>query len=243
MLLHFSTYLRVACGAVLLLSPLFMSSCGQRDDGLRVPECGELTYEVIYSENLRELSSIGAFLPHTATGVFCAQNFKITTAAPLSLAKVSLVHGESGIFMTITVDDIKFLADFSSFSEGVDTAISNYHVRTHNELTEICGFKSRQTSFCLSDSEGDECRVDIFSAVPNQSDDDEDDDDDDEAQAPPSSSGFGLVTAFSVRYAESNVIFLLKNVMAQPVDPEEFARPSGFIEASAKDFIVLMQLM
>lgn len=240
MTLLFSTLLRVTRGAVLLLSALVVSSCGRHDDGPRVPECGELTYEVIYSENLRQLSSIGAFLPHTATGVFNSQNFKITTAAPLSLAKVSLVHGVRGDFMTITVDDIKFLADFSSFSDDADSSLSNFHVRTHDNLTEICGFKSRQTSYCLSDGEGDECRVDIFSAVPNCSDDD---DEEDAADAPRPSTGFGLVTAFGIRFEDSNVIFLLKNVMSQPVDPEEFARPSGFIETSAKDFVVLMQLM
>lgn len=236
-----SPYVKFFLPVALLIVATLLPSC-KKGKEKRVPESGELMYEVVYSENLREVNTIGPFLPHSATGVFDSKNFKITTSAPLSFAKVSIVHGSGGDFMTITVDEIKFLADFSSFSDEADSE-TGLQVVTHDEVTEICGFKSRQTSLSLFDGEGDEFRVDIFSAIPNKADSDDDAADDETALPDPVKKGFGLVTALSIRYEESNIIYMLKSVLSQPVDPEEFVRPSGFIETSAKDFVVLMQLM
>lgn len=189
-------------------------------------------YEVDYSENLRVQSSIGAFLPHSAIGVYDSANFKISTSAPLSFAKVSLVHGHSGDFMSISFNDMKILTDFSSLTDEADTSNCKVTVRKYDSQHKICGYNSCQTSVSFRDMNGGEFRVDIFTAI------------DDNSDSAPNLSSLGLVTAFSIRFDESNVIFLLKSVRPlEAVNPEEFARPQGFIETSAKDFVALLELM
>lgn len=225
-------YVRTTLGAVSVLFFLVLTSCGGRPgDGAQIPLSGELMYEVDYSENLREQSTIGAFLPHSAIGVYDSANFKISTSAPLSFAKVSLVHGLSGDFMSISFNDMKILTDFSSLTEESDTSSCKVTVKKYDSKHKICGYNSCQTSVSFLDLNGGEFRVDIFTAV---------DDNSGCGTLPPS----GLVTAFSVRFDESNVIFLLKSVRPlEAVSPEEFERPQGFIETSAKDFVALLELM
>lgn len=219
------------CAVSALLSPV-LSSCGGQPGGCaKIPQSGELMYEVDYSENLREQSSVGAFLPHSAIGVYDSANFKISTSAPLSFAKVSLVHGRSGDFMSISFNDMKILTDFSSLAEEADTSRCKVVIKKYDSQHKICGYSSRQTSVSIRDDNGSEFCVDIFTAV----------DDNSGRDGQPSS---GLVTAFSIRFDESNVIFLLKSVRPlEAVNPEEFARPQGFIETSAKDFVALIELM
>lgn len=226
------TYISAALRVVsALLFPVLSSCGGQSGDSAKIPPSGELMYEVDYSENLREQISIGAFLPHSAIGVYDSANFKISTSAPLSFAKVSLVHGQSGDFMSISFNDMKILTDFSSLAELTDTSGCNLTVKKYDSQHKICGYNSCQTSVSFRDMNGSEFRVDVFTAV----------DEDSGRDNQPSS---GLVTAFSIRFDESNVIFLLKSVRPlEAVNPEEFARPQGFIETSAKDFVALIELM
>ena len=211
---------------------LFLPSCGgQSGRSAQIPVSGELMYEVDYSENLREQATIGAFLPHSAIGVYDSANFKISTSAPLSFAKVSLVHGLNGDFISISFNDMKILTDFSSFADMTDTSNYKVVVKKYDTPHEICGYSSRQTSFSFSDVNRGEFRFDVFTAVDGE-------------RVSDGNNGFGLVTAFSIRFEDSNVIFLLKSVRPlETVNPEEFARPQGFIETSAKDFVALLELM
>lgn len=226
------TYISATLGVVsALLLPVLSSCGGQSGDSAQIPLSGELMYEVDYSENLREQSSIGAFLPHSAIGVYDSANFKISTSAPLSFAKVSLVHGRSGDFMSISFNDMRILTDFSSLAEETDTSGCKVTVKKYDSQHKICGYNSCQTSVGFRDMNGSEFRVDIFTAV-------------DENSKCSDLQSLGLVTAFSIRFGESNVIFLLKSVRPlEAVNPEEFARPQGFIETSAKDFVALIELM
>lgn len=188
-------------------------------------------YEVDYSEDLRQLSTIGAFLPRSAIGVYDTTNFKISTSAPMSFAKVSLIHGASGDFMAISFNDVKLLTDFTSLVEGTDSTSSSVAIKTYDKETDICGFMSRQTTMNMLDVDGKNFKVDIFTAQADEAKSD-------------SSAAIGIVTAINIRFDDSNIIFMLKSVRPlEYVNPDEFMRPPGFIETSAKDFATLLELM
>lgn len=238
MILKPRKYFTILLSVTLALFTLVLPSCVRSGQIEQIPARGELMYEVDYSENLRQLKSIGAFLPHTAIGVFDSSNFKISTSAPLSFAKVSLVHGSGGDFVSMSFNDLKILTDFSSLTENKLPSDSSIVVRTYEEKKEICGFMSRQTSISVYDGNGAEFVIDVFMAIADKSDCKEGE------SKILSGSGTGLVTALSIRFEENNIIFLLKSVRPlEAVNPEEFSRPLGFIETSAKDFVALLELM
>lgn len=232
MIRQLSPYVKVLCSAALLLYALAMPSCGVSDDGVRLPNRGRLVYEVDYSEDIRKLYSIGAFLPNSAFGMYDSTNFKITTSAPLSLAKVALIHSGENNFMSLTFNEMNVFTDFSSLSED-----SSFVSRTSDDLKEICGIPSRQTSISLLGEEGSEYRLDVFVAEPDATIKAAD-------ENFPTLSASGLVTALSLRHGDSNIIFILKNIEPlESVNPEEFSRPQESIEISAENLVALMQIL
>lgn len=222
-----------------------MTSCTGGQQDVVVPEKGELVYEIGYSENLRELQSVGAFLPHTAIGIYDAGYFKISTSAPLSFAKVTMVHGAGGLFMTLDINDMRLLSDFSPWLMNADSLHKNVRVSFVDGVVDICGLPSVHTTVKYGDVNGIEFKLDVFTAVDSPI-----------AKDVPNLTSFnaelagaqnvrlGLVTAFSLRFADSNIIFMLRNV--RPIDfinPTEFLRPQGYIETDAMDLLALCGLM
>lgn len=210
-----------------------------------MPEKGELAYEIGYSENLRELQSVGAFLPHTAIGIYDAGNIKISTSAPLSFAKVTMVNGGGGLFMTLDINDMRLLTDLSPWLLNADSLRKNARISLADGVVEICGLPSVQTTVKYRDVNGVEFKLDVFTAVdspiakdlPHLPSINTEFDGGQDVK-------FGLVTALSLRFADSNIIFLLRNV--RPIDfinPGEFLRPQGYIETDAMDLLALCGLM
>lgn len=217
-------------------------SCEKSDDK-PIPTCGEVSYEVSYSEDLRQIQSVGSFLPHTAVGLFGEGNLKLTTSAPLGFAKMSLICNQKDIIATLDFDEMRLMTDLTPQALDRDSVIKEAKVIRRSGVYDICGYPSRQTTISLKGKDGISVIFDIFSAVvddcvPEPAEFDIDENFFAKERDPL------LVTALNIRIGDSNVILMLKSVKPlESVDPAQFGRPEGFIEAGAKDIVALGGLM
>lgn len=230
---------------LLLVSVLFLLSCQEKKDDSIVPFCGIATYEVSFSKDLREDQAFGSFLPHNVTCIFDSANLKMEANAPLSLARTSFVIGNEESFATVEFDNAKLLIPMYDlfgdiFSEQTQ---DNVKINISDELVDISGYMSTHFSVTPKDGNSDSASIDFFyipfgakKSVGRL-----------DNKLILSSQWLrlpGLMTAMNVKLGDSNIMLVIKDFNAEEsVRPDNFTRPFGFVEASRRDVIAIMDLM
>lgn len=225
---------------------LLTYSCSGDDDG-RIPLKGEVTYELMLSDDITSSTEFGSFLPHTVKGVYDTSNVKLMVSAPMGLVNVSFVLGEKEDFVAVDFDEAKLLLTMAEFfnQDEAMTIAENLTVTEEPELVNISGYMSRHVSVTPSIEDQSNSRIDVFfvpftgrdisnlSAV-----------DLFKEKLAHKKSSPGVVTAVNIRMGDSNIMMVAKKI--RPLDgitKKDFQRPPGFIRANHKDLLSMMDIV
>lgn len=229
---------------LILVSVLFFSCKGEEGDAI-VPYCGEATYEVSFSKDLRDDQAFGAFLPHNVICTFDSANLKMEASAPLSLARTSFVVSNDESFATIEFDNAKLLVSLSDlfgdlFSED---AQDNVVITVSEELVDISGYMSTHVFVTPKDDNSGSASIDFF-YIPFGAQKSVGCTDNKPIQASQWLRLPGLMTAMNAKLGDSNIMLVIKDFKEkESVSHDVFSRPFGFVEASRRDVIAIMDLM
>lgn len=224
---------------------LAVVSCTEETKSTGVPMKGKVTYDIEYSSDLRNASSVGNFFPGTIDGVYDSTNFKLTAKAPLGLAKVDFVFSTNGDFALVefdkqqmlieidqqlgNIDDImnSMLGNLVDKVEGMPTELDDVKVTELEGETEIAGLMSRHVVITPVGSEDESQKIDIFYAPFDKAAATEAKEYIQERMDNTGLNLPGVITAFSISTGETNVMLMLTKIQAtDDVSPETFARPN-----------------
>ena len=232
--------------AAFIVALVCMVGCKKSDfEGENIiPLKGEVTYNVTYSEDLRQISTIGTFLPRSLKGIYDTCNVKLSARAPLGLANIDIVLSAKENYATVDFDKAKLLIKLGDIIPGDMTSdmAEMTKIEFSPNVTNISGYMSNCVVLEPEIASDIDERIEIFYVpFPNSA-----------SQAEVKSTAvstqnlncLGLVTAINITYDESNMMMMLKEVKPNDkVSAKDFERPAGFIEASRQDILAMIDLI
>ncbi len=230
---------------LILVSVLFFCSCEGEECNSVVPYCGEATYEVSFSKDLRDDQAFGAFLPHNVICTFDSANIKMEASAPLSLARTSFVVSNDESFATVEFDNAKLLISLNDLFGDLfsDQAQDNVVITVSDELVDISGYMSTHVFVTPKDDNSGSVSIDFF-YIPFGAKKSVGCTDNKLIQPSQWLRLPGLMTAMNAKLGDSNIMLVIKDFKEkESVKHDVFTRPFGFVEASRRDVIAIMDLM
>ncbi len=240
-------FIKIAAAATTIFSTVVAwVSCTQANYNV-IPSSAKISYEISYSDNLLNDETIGQFLPHNAVGVYNTNGIKLTATAPFGFVRTTLVYRQNDIYATFDIDKAKFLVSFDDLGHSSCDSLNQNKDLSALDRQNIAGYMSDHYSVKLTDSEGEAITIDLF-CIPLGADAKTGQivvaaDSANKPDGKTQDVQF-LISALSISYDESNVLFLINNLKAiDELPSDEFERPNGYVETSLNDLIALHRLM
>lgn len=211
-----------------------------------VPSSAKVSYEIVYSDDLLNDEIIGPFLPRNAIGVYNKNGLKLTATAPFGFVKTTLVYSCNDFYAAVDIDKAKFLVSFNDFSCALRDSLERYNNLTFLGKKAIANYMSEHYNKKFVNEDGDCVYVDLF-CIPfganmrtgAMASDDKHVSHQDSITHDISR----LITALSLTYDESNILFLLNDIEGiDNLPPDEFERQNCYVETSINDLIALYRL-
>ncbi len=211
-----------------------------------VPSSAKVSYEIVYSGDLLNDETIGPFLPRNATGVYNKNGLKLAATAPFGFVKTTLVYSHNDFYAAVDIDKAKFLVSFNDFRSALRDSIERYNELTYLGRQTIANYMSEHYHKIFVNEDGNCIYADLF-CIPlganvrtgvTASDGNYVSNQDSITHDIPF-----LITALSLTYDESNILFLLNDLEGiEDLPPGEFERQNCYVETSINDLIALYRL-
>lgn len=220
----FNKMLGITIGAVAIFS-----SCA-KEQLTSVPPQGEVTYDVNYSTEIKEMMGLsGKFLPRKVEGVYSKDGIKMSASGGLGMFRTDFVGTTNDSYVAININGDKMLVPCKDFFgvEDYEKADKEVVITETDQVEKICGFDSKCMTV-VAPSPGGDIHMKIY-YVPVEGFEQT-------VAFVPVKKIPGLVTAIDMASGSSNITFILSNIRSlKEVYPSEFARPNGYRIATRAD--------
>lgn len=202
------------------------AACSEKQPLNEVPEQGKIEYEIHYSNSLRDNSVFGFALPKKLCGVYNEYGVKMSSQCGLGIIKGDVVCSTQESFMTMRVDETKFILPLSDFIESIvnlQNTDSAANVVFSDGVYPISGWDSKKVN--ISYKSGlleDSVNIEMF-YVPVPFNREFEFVTDSKIKKLP-----GLIVAMNVSSGDMNVMIIMKDIEAADISKDEFVRPSGY---------------
>ena len=206
---------------------IFGTSCSEKQPLTEVPEQGKIEYEIHYSNSLRDNSVFGFALPKKLCGVYNEYGVKMSSQCGLGIIKGDVVCSTNESFMTMRVDETKFILPLSEFVESIvnlQNTDSAANVVFYDENYKISGWDSKKVNISYKTALlEDSVNIEMFYVpVPFEREFEFISGDSKIKKLP------GLIVAMNVSSGDKNVMIIMKDLEATEVSKDEFSRPNGY---------------
>ncbi len=221
-----------------------LSSIGCSGNEACIPTCGEVSYEVTYSNDLRSDETFGSFLPHNLSCVYDSTNILMQATAPFGFARVAFVVGDEDKFAAIDFDNAKIIVSIEDLLGKIYSDSANRNFEVSEDLTDISGFMSTRVSARLEDNNTDATSLDLFFIPFGECKERTHPTDINTIDLSHWPRQPGLLTALNLNINGCNIMLVIKDFKhIDSVDHNVFERPCGYIEASQRDILAMRDLM
>lgn len=203
-----------------------LASCSEKQPLNEVPEQGKIEYEIHYSNSLRDNSVFGFALPKKLCGVYNEYGVKMSSQCGLGIIKGDVVCSTKESFMTMRVDETKFILPLTDFIESIvnlQNTDSAANVVFSNETAKISGWDAKKVNISYKSAMlEDSVNIEMF-YVPVPFEREFEFVTDSKIKKLP-----GLIVAMNVSCGDMNVMIIMKDIEAADISKDEFTRPSGY---------------
>lgn len=211
-----------------------------------VPSSAKVSYEIVYSNDLLSNETIGQFLPHNAVGVYNNNGLKLAATAPFGFVKTTLVYSKNDFYAAVDIDKAKFLVSFNDFRCALCDSLERNNELTFLGRKTIANYMSEHYHKKFVNEDGICIYVDLFCIPFGANVRTGETASDDKYVSFQDSKKHDIsffITALSLTYDESNVLFLLNDLEGiDNLSPDEFERQNCYVETSINDLIALYRL-
>lgn len=212
----------VVCGLV--------TACSEKQELTEVPTQGKMEYEIHYSSSLRNNVVFGFALPKKLSGIYNEYGVKMSIQSALSFIKCDMICSTDESFMTMRVDDTKFILSLNDFVENVfniQNTDSAANVIYSDKTEKIGGWMSNKIMMRYKSSLfEDSVNVEMF-YVPVQFEREFTFVKNSQITKLP-----GLITAMTISSGENDIMIVLKDLEQAVISKEEFSQPTDYRQAT-----------
>lgn len=215
----------------LLLLPLAAILWSCTDGKLtEVPKTGIATYEVHYSQGLKENNVASMFFPKTIECRYNENGLRFRTEGGFGMCVINIVSTVDNGFVALGLEKHRrYAVMFKDLFDRPEAAsLADSITINHNDsFVEMSGWMSKSFSAVFHSHKGD-INVDAF-YVPM--------DVKKRLAYSPIEHIPGLVTAMSITYGDENIMFALKDLSNSKIPDSDFVIPDGYSQVSPEEMV------